>query len=201
MLTPKAVYQFTCSTCQARYIGMTERRLQDRVSEHFPKWLTYSSDKVTRTSVTDHMLDYGHACKKTECFTIIYKAQNRRLLRFVEAVAIRIKKPGLNVKRDSDLCLKLPWSWGWSTPTSCLPVLSSISFSLPYRLPLTLDYPTSYISHHTDSLKSLLIAFKLILICVTWRYNAMCCWRAASKYNCIHTPACVVHNRWLEMLT
>ena len=110
MSTPNVIYQFNCSTCHAQYIGMTERRLSDRVKEHLPNWLKHTTDKTSRSSVTYHIIEHGHSCKPEVCFKILYRARNRRQLRFVEAVAIRLYKPELNVIKDSDLHLKLPWS-------------------------------------------------------------------------------------------
>ena len=108
--TPNVIYQFNCSTCQERYIGMTERRLADRVKEHLPTWLKRTTDGTSRSSITDHIIEQGHSCKPEECFKILYRARNRRILRFVEAVAIRLYKPSLNVVKEFDLHLKLPWS-------------------------------------------------------------------------------------------
>ena len=84
---------------------MTERRLGDRVKEHIPKNL----NRVSRSSITDHILQTGHTCKAEDCFSIIYRARNKNLLRFAEAVAIRMYKPDLNVMKDHDLGLQLPW--------------------------------------------------------------------------------------------
>ena len=110
MSTPNVIYQFTCSTCPVQYIGMTERRLGDRVREHLPLWLSHCTEKTSRSSITDHIIEHGHTCKADDCFKILYRARNRRLLRFVEAVAIKRNKPRLNVMKETDLRLQLPWS-------------------------------------------------------------------------------------------
>lgn len=105
--TPNVVYQFSCSTCSAQYIGMTERRLGDRVKEHLPQWLSKSTDKISRSSITDHILEFGHDCRIVDCFKILYKTRSRPLLRFIEAIAIKRAKPVLNVMKETDLRLQL----------------------------------------------------------------------------------------------
>ena len=65
---------------------------------------------TSKSSVTDHIIDEGHACTIQDCFRIIYKAKHKSLLKYAEAVAIRLLKPELNVQQDFNYHLKLPWS-------------------------------------------------------------------------------------------
>ena len=65
--------------------------------------------EISYSSITDHLHD-KNTCKPDDCFKILYRARNRAILRFVEAVAIKRAKPGLNVMKETDLRLQLPWS-------------------------------------------------------------------------------------------
>ena len=58
---------------------------------------------------TEHIINEGHVCDKNQCFEIIHKARNSRMLKFVEAVAIRKLRPQLNVQKEFLYNLKLPW--------------------------------------------------------------------------------------------
>ena len=110
LATPNVIYSFLCNTCNAQYIGRTERRLEDRVKEHLPKWVFQNADKVAKSSVTEHILHTGHPSDRKASFRILHKARDRRMLKYLEAVAIRLYKPSLNVQRDMDYQLKLPWT-------------------------------------------------------------------------------------------
>ena len=110
MSTSNVVYQFTCNTCQLRYIGKASRRLEERVSEHIPKWLNGTVLKTVRSSITQHIIESGHRCNKNNCFSVLHKAQTPSLLKFFESVAIKRLKPTLNVQQEMDYHLKLPWT-------------------------------------------------------------------------------------------
>ena len=92
-----------------QYIGRTYRRPGDRAKEHVPRWLSLAADKTARSSITEHIINERYACDKDECFEIIHRAKNSPMLKFVEAVAIRKLKPQLNVQKEFQYNLKLPW--------------------------------------------------------------------------------------------
>ena len=75
-----------------------------------PNWLTLTTGKKARSSITEHIMDEGHECKRDHCFKIIHKARNSRMLKYMEAVAIKKLKPALNIQVEFDYKLKLPWS-------------------------------------------------------------------------------------------
>ena len=109
MSTPNVVYQFTCNICQKRYIGVTARRMLERVKEHIPKWIMRQLDGIPRSSVAEHIVSEGHWCDRDSSFEIIHKARHRNMLKYVEAVAIKQLKPELNIQHDFDYRLRL-WS-------------------------------------------------------------------------------------------
>ena len=102
--TPAVVYQFTC-ICGMRYIGRTERRLKDRICEHLPK----NKQNKSRSSIAQHVSQTGHVNVTEANFQILLKAPNYRMLKVLEAVAIRILKPELNIQTPTDYQLKLNW--------------------------------------------------------------------------------------------
>ena len=110
LATPNVVYRYECDICHLQYIGLTERRLEERVKEHAPRWAMLGLHGMSQSSVTDHIVGEGHPCNRQEAFEIIYRARNRRLLKYVEAVAIRVLRPTLNIMKEFDYKLKLPWS-------------------------------------------------------------------------------------------
>ena len=110
MATSNLVYLYTCSTCQLQYVGMTARRLEDRVKEHVPRWTNVQNNKAAKSSIAQHLLDTGHAYQP-DCFSVLLKARNYRTLKFLEAVAIRKLKSVLNVQKDFDYSLKLHFRW------------------------------------------------------------------------------------------
>ena len=116
MSTPNVIYRFTCTVCQKQYIGMTQRRLEDRVKEHMPKFLQCNSDKPIRSSITEHIIAEGHSCQRDDCFEILYKVRERRMLKFLEALAIHKHHPSLNTQMKFDYQVKLPWHWLSSDP-------------------------------------------------------------------------------------
>ena len=119
------IYQFQCE-CGVTYIGRTERRLRTRAREHVPVWVqrrtacmhegamdghteSIDSERMPASAVGQHVLTVGHTVDLLSAFRIIYRAQNKRLLQFIEALAIRRKKPVLCRQKDSFVSLSLPW--------------------------------------------------------------------------------------------
>ena len=108
MTTSNVVYRFTC-TCGLQYIGMSERRLEDRVKEHCPAWLGTGAIKNIGSSICEHIVTEGHDFDRTKCFQILFKVRHRAMLKFIESVAIRQLRPSLNKQRDHVYRLRLPW--------------------------------------------------------------------------------------------
>ena len=174
MSTPNVIYQFTCSTCPVQYIGMTERRLGDRVREHLPLWLSHCTDKTSRSSITDHIIEHGHTCKADDCFKILYRARNRRLLRFVEAVAIKRNKPRLNVMKETDLRLQLPWSWTTTLFSYCPSSLQSTPFPFSCTL-LSVTLFSHVIFTHKPLYNQLLCTLARLFWLSTWNLLITSC--------------------------
>ena len=102
--TSNVVYQFTC-ICGKQYIGRTERRLKDRICEHLPT----ATNAKEKSSIAQHIVQSSHNQVDESNFKILLKGRNNRVLQFLEAVAIRILKPELNIQTPTDYQLKLNW--------------------------------------------------------------------------------------------
>jgi len=103
------VYKFTCD-CGAVYIGRTSRRLETRVREHLPKWLIGGRSGRANSSITSHVLECN--CLRgsiREKFSIVFRARSDRLLRILEALAIKAFKPALCRQKEYVIDLLLPW--------------------------------------------------------------------------------------------
>ena len=103
LATSNVVYQFTC-TCGLQYIGRTERRLKDRICEHI-----HGNLEKSPSSIGQHIFNTEHHQISEDNFRVLFKAQNRKILKILEAVAIRNLKPQLNIQTPSDYQLKLNW--------------------------------------------------------------------------------------------
>lgn len=91
------IYEYNCFSCNAKYIGLTTRRLGIRISEHL------NTEKCS-TAVAQHLkqsLQCKHACKP-DCFKIIDVAHNETSLKIKEALHILEKGPNLNIQVKHD---------------------------------------------------------------------------------------------------
>ncbi len=106
--TSNCVYEFTC-TCGCKYIGRTQRQLAARAKEHLPSWLFKQENRTPRSSITEHLLDAGHSVDPIASFRVLVRARTNRILRYLEAAAIRRFKPDLCKQLEHVVNLALPW--------------------------------------------------------------------------------------------
>ena len=115
-VTSHCIYQFEC-TCGHTYIGRTNRSLQIRASEHIPKWLQKQiasaepingENRRPSSSIAKH-IEIGHKIDVYTSSKPIYKTCVGRILKYVEALAIRKFKPPLCVQKQFVITLNLPW--------------------------------------------------------------------------------------------
>ena len=117
-VTSHCVYKFKCS-CGYNYIGRTDRSLKTRVSEHIPKWLNEAMDETDypnnlcdrrpASSIAKHLIESGHKVNTGEAFNVLFKSNKGKLLRFIEALAIKKFNPDLCIQKQFILTLQLPW--------------------------------------------------------------------------------------------
>ncbi|CAH8508776.1 unnamed protein product [Heterobilharzia americana] len=116
-ITSHCVYQFTCM-CGHTYIGRSNRDMQLRKAEHVPKWLQKqmtstdpisAGDKHPSSSIAKHILETNHRIDMKTAFKVLHKSGQSRVLKFIEALAIRKFKPPLCIQKQFVLTLNLPW--------------------------------------------------------------------------------------------
>ena len=94
--TRKSIYKFSCSRCNASYVGYSTRHLCFRVNEH----VSQQSSSV-KQHINSHSLSYID-----NCFSILSKDSSKYDLLIREALLISLHKPTLNKQGDS-LCHSL----------------------------------------------------------------------------------------------
>ncbi|CAH8587573.1 unnamed protein product [Schistosoma rodhaini] len=113
------IYQFTCN-CGESYLGRTDRRLEDRIGEHIPRWLiksmihppSPSSQDRSRnpaSSIAKHLMMSGHQIDPKSAFRVVTCHQNPHTLKLLEAILIGRKSPTLCVQKQLYVDLCLPW--------------------------------------------------------------------------------------------
>ena len=96
-LASGVVYLFTCSSCNARYIGSTMRWMQHRYRNH-KGVSTRTGRPLTKpefSAIRDHSLEYDHVFTYTD-FKILASANYRSDLLISESLYISKMKPELN---------------------------------------------------------------------------------------------------------
>ena len=91
------IYNFTCGSCNASYIGKTFRHMKVRVSEHqgvSPRTGKHLKGTLS-TSVKDHMLDYNHIVAWHD-FKILGRESNHWLVEIRESLFIKRDRLSLN---------------------------------------------------------------------------------------------------------
>jgi hypothetical protein len=115
------LYLFQCR-CSATYVGLTERQLKFRISEHIPAWVKNhvtqhngQSREPTRThklpasAIARHLLETNHQVDPSNSFRVIHTSSNSRRLHYAEIIAIRKLQPPLCVQKNLFYTTKLPW--------------------------------------------------------------------------------------------
>lgn len=115
MDVPNVIYQFTCS-CSSNYIGRTQHRLEDRVSQHVPQWILQGkttrprSNKTPDSAIARHLLQCGNRSEKPrECFKILHRGAFYTMNKILEALEIKRNKPDLCTQKEHLFTLKIPW--------------------------------------------------------------------------------------------
>jgi hypothetical protein len=115
LLRHKIIYSFECA-CGCRYLGRTERRLEDRIREHVPKWLSSDhkcpprSTRIPASAVTRHLqvCDFPAEAARSR-FKVVFSARRTSLLRIIEALCIKRFAPDLCIQKEHVVSLLLPW--------------------------------------------------------------------------------------------
>ena len=92
------VYQAECKHCGSKYIGMTTRKLHDRIREHVLSAKRGSEE----SAIGEHYKENHPGMQPNLTFTIIRHQRDELRLHIEEAMAIKLNKPDLN-RRQEDL--------------------------------------------------------------------------------------------------
>ena len=105
LATSFCIYQ--SSYCKASYIGRCLRNLYFRAREHPPLWLSRGIVRTINSSILTHLVQTGYTANMEQSFTTVYlvnsnlpKSIRLEILQIAEAIAIRIKEPGLCVQKN-----------------------------------------------------------------------------------------------------
>lgn len=105
-LKSRVIYSFSCSGCNARYIGKTTRHFKTRVFEHMG--VSARTHKALQcppfSAVREHCNLSGHSLEMDH-FDIIRSANNTYDLNIMENLEITLQKPSLNTQLDCTLKL------------------------------------------------------------------------------------------------
>ena len=92
------VYKFQCQ-CDVDYIGRTIQRLEVQVKQYIPWKLkrqpqstTSKSSHVLECAIDNHLSEH-YKCRSdflVDHFSVLYKARSKKLLAFLEAIAITL---------------------------------------------------------------------------------------------------------------
>ena len=110
------IYKFQCE-CGDIYVGRTERKLNDRVKEHLPKWTSTQNTRpraksLPSSSITRHIVScdfFNKSADRLSHFSIMFKSPFSPYLKILEAMSILRTKPKLCVSKDFVMSLSLPW--------------------------------------------------------------------------------------------
>ena len=101
-LVSNVIYEFTCSSCKARYIGETTRNLTHRINEH--KGLSIRTNKQLAnpafSAIRSHSHSQDHPFSESD-FNILHRVDAHTDIRTAEAVYIKHLKPELNHQNSS----------------------------------------------------------------------------------------------------
>lgn len=103
------LYEFTC-TCGSKYVGRTERRLSQRISEHVPRWLLNGEQRPkTSSAIARHLQRCSPTIPPRSCFRVMKRCRGRARLCVLEALIIKKVQPDLCIQKETVINLLLPW--------------------------------------------------------------------------------------------
>ena len=107
-LSSNIVYKFSCSCCDATYIGKTNRHFGVRVSEHIGQSVRTGKtiQPQIESAIQQQFKTTGHIRDKNN-FKIIDRANNDFTTHIKEALHITTQKPKLNAQLDQPFLMML----------------------------------------------------------------------------------------------
>ena len=104
------IYQYTCDSCKASYIGKTEKQFRVRIFQHVGKSIRTGAwlGEPTFSEIRNHVAKKDHLLK-LENFKIIDQTQNDSDLLLLESLHQKSKKPTLGTATQSTPLLTYDW--------------------------------------------------------------------------------------------
>ena len=103
------IYQYTCESCNASYIGKSWKQFKIRVSQH--QGISHYTDKQMKSpphsDIRNHCFEYGHALDPKQ-FKIIDRTRSKFDLPLLESLHQKIKKPSIGTHSQSSPLLCFP---------------------------------------------------------------------------------------------
>ena len=101
-LRSKIVYQYTCHSCNAVYVGKTSRHFCERIHEHLGISVRTGATllKPPFSAIREHCALSGHNIDE-KCFSILDTALSDLDLLMLESLHIYDRKPSLNTMVDN----------------------------------------------------------------------------------------------------
>ena len=96
------IYQYTCESCNAFYIGKTQLQFRCRICQH--GGISTRTGQELKVKVASDIRDHSLKCKvhiKNENFKILDKLQDKNGLCLLESLHQKIKKPTLGTQQQS----------------------------------------------------------------------------------------------------
>ena len=102
-LVSNVIYEFTCSSCKARYIGETTRNLTHRINEHKGRSIRTNKQlsNPAFSAIRSHAHSQDHPFSDND-FSILHRVDTYTDIRTAEAVYIKHLKPELNHQNSSN---------------------------------------------------------------------------------------------------
>ena len=106
----------------SRVVVVTEHSPKARVSEHIPRRLTEAMDEAQypnnicdrrlASSITKHLFESGQRISTSEAFNLLFKSNKGKLLRFIEALAIKEFNPDVYIIQYTLVAWDITY-WFW----------------------------------------------------------------------------------------
>ena len=95
-LASSVVYQYTCDSCKATYIGKTKRQLEVRIHEHLGKSVRTGRQisKPVHSAIRDHARNMDHPIKK-ENFSVLASSSFDMDLLILESIYQAVERPSI----------------------------------------------------------------------------------------------------------
>ena len=94
MSKTNVIYEFKC-ICSETYVGRTSQKLETRIGQHIPVWLSKGKVRASESAIALHLIKTQHKVDPATAFSIITSTKKPFMLPILEALKIRSLSPVL----------------------------------------------------------------------------------------------------------